>query len=96
MRGLVSSAFASGRRLSPAGRVLVLTVGGLLLALAVFLWRGGVGLRALAAGNLLTATLAVLWLAAASGFSVAGGALVAATVGALAILGALQLATARR
>jgi hypothetical protein len=88
--------FGAGDFPHPVGRVLVLTVGGLLLALAVFLWRGGVGLRALAAGNLLTATLAVLWLAAASGFSVAGGALVAGTVGALAILGALQLATARR
>jgi hypothetical protein len=79
----------------PVGRVLVVTVGALLLALAVVLWRGRVGVRALAAGNLLTAMLAVLWLALASGFSVAGGALVAAAVAALAILAALQLSAAR-
>jgi hypothetical protein len=88
--------FGAGDFPHPVGRVLVLAVGSLLIVLAAFLWRVGVDLRALAAGNVLTAALAVLWLAVASGFSVAGGALVAATVGALAILGALQLATARR
>ena len=61
-----------------------------------FLWRGGIGLRFLAAGNLLTATLAVVWLALAPGFSAAGAALVAAAIAALAILAALQLASALR
>jgi hypothetical protein len=87
--------FGAGDFPHPVTRVVVVAVGALLLALGAFLWRVGVGLRALAAGNFLAAALAVLWLAFASGFSVAGGALVAAAVAALAILAALQVVTAR-
>jgi len=87
--------FGAGDFPHPVGRALVVAVGALLLAVAAFLWRVGVGLRALAAGNVLTAALAALWLAVASDFSVAGGALVAAAVAALAILSAAQFAAAR-
>jgi hypothetical protein len=87
--------FGAGDFPHPVGRVLVVAVGALLLGLAVFLWRVGVGLRTVAAGNLVTAGLAALWLALASGFSGAGGALVAATVAALSILAAAQFAAAR-
>jgi hypothetical protein len=75
----------------PVGRVLVTAVGVLLLAVALLLWRGGVGARALAAGNLATAAAAVLWLALASGFSTAGTALLAATAGALVVLALAEL-----
>jgi len=87
--------FGAGDFPHPVGRGLVVVVGALLLALAIFLWQVGVGLPALAAGNLVTATLAVLWLAFSSGFSEAGAALVAAAAAALAVLGTAQICAPR-
>ena len=93
--GGLTGALGGGDFPHPVGRALVIAVGVLLLALAVFLWQGRVGLRALALGNALTAVAAVAWLAAASGFSSAGAALVGATVAALACLAAAQAAVSR-
>jgi hypothetical protein len=66
-----------------------------LLLLGVILWRGGVGLRALAAGNAATAIAGIVWLALGSGFSAAGGAVVTVTIAALVGLAAAQVATLR-
>jgi hypothetical protein len=75
----------------PAPHVVVLAAGALLVATAVFLWVGRIGLRALAFGNLATAAAAVSWLALASGFSSTGTAVVAATAGALVLLALAEL-----
>jgi hypothetical protein len=87
--------FDGGDFPSPVGRVVVVTVGCLLLALAVVLWLGIVGPAALALGNAVTAGAAVAWLLAVSGFSSAGAALVAVTAGALVFLAIRQAAALR-
>src|SRR5689334_567623 len=81
---------------APVGRVVLVAVGFLLVALAAFLWRGGVGAGPLAVGNAVTACAAVVWLAAARGFSTTGAALVGATIAALLCLAAAQAAAVSR
>ena len=63
--------------------------------LAVLIWSGRVGLRALAVCNAAGALAGIVWLAAVSGFSSAGTIVVAATVAGLAGLAAAQAATLR-
>jgi hypothetical protein len=79
----------------PVGAAVVAVIGGLLLVLGAVLWRGEIGLHALAAGNALTAIAGLVWLGLASGFSAAGAALVAVTVAGLVGLAAAQAATLR-
>jgi hypothetical protein len=79
----------------PVGAGVVAVAGALLLLLGGVLWRGGIGLRALAAGNALAAGAGVAWLGLASGFSSAGGAVVVVTVAGLGGLAAAQVATLR-
>jgi hypothetical protein len=77
---------------SPVGTAVIAVVGGLLLALAFVLWRGGVSISALALGNTVAVAAAVAWLLAASGFSTTGAALVASAVGGLLVLALVQAA----
>jgi hypothetical protein len=79
----------------PVSAAVVAIIGSLLLVLGAVLWRGGIGLPALAAGNALTAIAGLVWLGLASGFSAAGAALVAVTVAGLVGLAAAQAATLR-
>lgn len=79
----------------PVGAAVAVVVGCLLLVLAVFLWRSGVSITALAVGNALTAAVAVIWLLAADGFSTAGTWVLALTIGGLAALAAAQARAAR-
>jgi hypothetical protein len=74
----------------PVGAAVVSVVGCLLLVLAVFLWRRGASVTALALGNAVTAAVAVIWLLAADGFSTAGTWVLALTIAGLAALAAAQ------
>jgi hypothetical protein len=80
---------------TPVGAAVLILVGALLLLLGVVLWRGWVGVAALAIGNLATALAAVVWLAGGSGFSSAGAAVVLVAAAGLVVLGAAQVATLR-
>ncbi len=64
-------------------------------ALGVLIWRGRLGLRALAMGNAVSALAGLLWLLLADGWSTAGAVLVAITVAGLAGLAGAQAATLR-
>jgi hypothetical protein len=79
----------------PVGVAVVAVVGCLLLVLAVFLWRGGASVMALAVGNAVTAAVVVIWLLAADGFSTAGTWVLAVTIAGLAALAAAQAREAR-
>ena len=79
----------------PVGTVVLVIAGVALLVLAVLIWSGRVGLRALAACNAASAVAGIVCLAAVSGFSSAGAAVVGVTVAVLAGLAAAQAATLR-
>jgi hypothetical protein len=79
----------------PVGTVVLVAAGLALLVLGVLIWRGRVGVRALAIGNAVSATAGLLWLLLADGWSTAGAVLVAVTVAGLAVLAAAQAATLR-
>ena len=55
-----------------SARVVLAIVGVALLVLAVLIWSGRVGLRALVVCNAASALAGIVWLAAVSGFSTAG------------------------
>jgi hypothetical protein len=76
----------------PVGRVAVLVVGVLLLAVAAALWQLPVRMSVLVAANLATALAAIAWLAAATGFSSGGAALLGAAISGLVGLAAAELA----
>jgi len=76
----------------PVGRVAVVLVGVLLLAVAAMLWLTPVQMSVLAAANLATAVAAIAWLAAATGFSSGGAALIGAAIAGLVGLAAAELA----
>jgi hypothetical protein len=79
----------------PVGTVVLVIAGVALLVLAVLIWSGRVGLRALAVCNAASAVAGIVWLTAVSGFSSAGAAVVGVTVAVLAGLAAAQAATLR-
>src|SRR5262245_39824860 len=75
----------------PVGRVAVLVMGVLLLAVAAVLWRAPFQMPVLAAANLATAAAAIAWLAAGTGFSSGGAALLGAAIAGLVGLAAAEL-----
>jgi len=94
--GAAAGALGGGDFPSPVGAVVLVVVGAMLLAVATVLWRGRIGLAALAGANLATAVAAAVWCGAAAGFSTAGTAVVSAAAAGLTCLAAVQVATLRR
>jgi hypothetical protein len=90
--GAATGALDAGDFPHPAGVVLIVLVGLVLVLAAAVIWLGRVALRALAAGNGATAVAAVIWLLTADGFSTAGASIVAVTAAVLAALAAAQFA----
>ena len=91
--GVATGAF-EGSDFSVAAPALVV-VGALLLALAVVIWSGRIGLRALAVGNALGAIAGIVWLLVDPGLSTAGTVVTAVAIACLAALAAAQAATLR-
>jgi hypothetical protein len=80
----------------PAAHPVLLALGGLLIAVAGYLWFGARGmLLPLALANDLTGLIAVGWLIVATGFSATGVALLLATIVGLFCLSSAQFWTAR-